>query len=167
MCGQSTVSSKTGLTKSGSKKPFLEFLLLLLTLVSNAFSFTSLNMDIVIGSHNLHNFKTSVAYHKKCLTTLGGVWMGQELWLSEKQLTLLHQLGTSFFARSGMEQSLSSGVMRGRPHGEVSIAWSPNLNDYIQPLSNYKHKRVVAVELKSPDRNFILISVYLPFFDSD
>ena len=93
--------------------------------------------------------------------------MAQELWLTEKQLTQLHQLGTSFVARSGMEEAVSAGVMRGRPFGGVSIAWSPDLNHVITPLPNYKHKRVVAVELHSTNKSIILISVYMPFFDSN
>tara|TARA_B110001454_G_scaffold153252_1_gene142574 strand:- start:178 stop:1323 length:1146 start_codon:yes stop_codon:yes gene_type:complete len=36
----------------------------------------------------------------------------------------------------------------------------------IKPLSNYKHERVVAIELLVNPMNIILISVYLPFYDS-
>ena len=93
--------------------------------------------------------------------------MAQELWLTEQQLPLLHQLGTQFVARSGMEESVSSGVFRGRPHGGVSIAWSNDLNHVIKPLSNYRHKRAVAIELQTLDKNIIFISVYMPFFDSN
>ena len=93
--------------------------------------------------------------------------MAQELWLTEKQLTQLHQLGTQFVARSGMEEAVSSGVLRGRPFGGVSIAWSSDLNHVITPLPNYKHKRVVPIELHSSDKNLILISVYMPFFDTN
>ena len=77
--------------------------------------------NIMIGSHNLHQFKTASSYHKSCLQTHGGIWMAQELWLTEQQLPLLHQLGMQFFARSGMEESVSSGVFRGRPHRGVSM----------------------------------------------
>ena len=83
--------------------------------------------------------------------------MAQELWLTEKQLTQLHQLGTQFVARSGMEEAVSSGVLRGRPFGGVSIAWSSDLNHVITPLPNYKHKRVVPIELHSSDKNLIVI----------
>ena len=86
------------------------------------------------------------SYHKSCLNSLGGIWMAQELWLTEKQLTQ-HQLGTSFVVRSGMEEAVSSGVMRGRPFGGVSIAWSPDLNHVITPLPNYKHRRVQWLQL--------------------
>ena len=122
--------------------------------------------EITIGSHNLHSFKSSGDYHKSCLKLHGGIWFGQELWLTEKQLPLLHQLDTQFTARSGMEEAVSSGVLRGRPHGGVSIAWSPDLNHVISPLSNYKHKRVIAVELKTANESIIFISIYMPFLDS-
>ena len=93
--------------------------------------------DITIGSHNLHGFKQSGAYHKSCLQNHSGVWFGQELWLSEKQIPTLHQLGTQFVARSGMEDAVSSGILVGRPFGGVSIAWSPHLENLISPLSNF------------------------------
>ena len=75
--------------------------------------------------------------------------MGQELWLSEKQLPLLQQLGTQFMAKSGMEDAVSSGILRGRPYGGVSIAWSHDLDHLIIPLTSHMHKRLVAVQLQA------------------
>ena len=66
-----------------------------------------------------------------------------------------------------MEESVSRGVWRGRPYGGVSIAWSADLNHVISPLSNFKHKRVVAVELTTTNKNIIFISAYMPFMDSN
>ena len=134
--------------------------------VSYSLVFASSIKNIQIGSHNLHSFKQSAPYHKSCLKKYGGIWFGQELWLSEKQLPQLQHLGTQFVARSGMEQAASNGLLLGRPFGGVSIAWSPDLNHLISPLSNFRHKRVVGIELKSSERNFLLLCVYMPFFNS-
>ena len=49
-------------------------------LLSNIFAATTSN--ITVGTHNLHNFKHSSAYHKSCLQRFEGIWMGQELWPS-------------------------------------------------------------------------------------
>ena len=141
--------------------------LLLFCLLCLLFTFNAETKDITIGSHNLHQFKTSAEYHKSCIKSHGGIWFGQELWLSEKQLPQLHQLDAQFVARSGMEEAVASGVLRGRPFGGVSIAWSPDLNHVISPLPNYKHKRVVAVELATSDKNIILMSAYFPFYDTN
>ena len=65
-----------------------------------------------------------------------------------------------------MEDAVSSGVLRGRPFGGVSIAWSCDLNHVITPLTDYNHKRVIAVELTTTKENIIFISVYMPFLDS-
>ena len=65
-----------------------------------------------------------------------------------------------------MEEAVSRGVWRGRPYGGVSVAWSADLNHVISPLSNYKHKRIVAVELTTTNKNIIFISAYMPFLDS-
>ena len=65
-----------------------------------------------------------------------------------------------------MEEAVSAGVLCGRPFGGVCIAWSQDLNHLISPLTNYKHKRVVAVELRSAEERILLISVYMPFLDS-
>ena len=92
--------------------------------------------------------------------------MVQEHWLSEQQLPRFEQLNAQFFARSGMEDAISAGVFQGRPFGGVSICWSKNLNHVVTPISNYKHKRIVAVELKSQDRNLLLISAYMPYFNA-
>ena len=121
---------------------------------------------ITIGSHNLHSFRQSSSYHKDCINVHGGIWFGQELWLSEKQIPSLQQLGTQFVARSGMEQAVSDGLLVGRPFGGVSVAWSPNLNHLITPLNNFQHKRVVGVELKTKEKHVLFVSIYMPFFNS-
>ena len=91
--------------------------------------------------------------------------MAQELWLSEQQLPLLQQIVTQFVARSGMEDAISSGIYPGRPFGGVSIAWSPSLDHLITPLSNFRHKRVVGIEFKGGEKDFLLICAYLPFYN--
>ena len=65
-----------------------------------------------------------------------------------------------------MEEAVSSGVLRGRPFGGVCIAWSRDLNHVIMPLTNYKHKRVVAVEMTTKNESIIFICAYMPFLDS-
>ena len=92
--------------------------------------------------------------------------MGQELWLSEKQLPSLQQLGTQFVARSGMEDAVSGGILVGRPFGGVSIAWSPDLDHVVFPIVNFRHKRVVGIELKSDLEEILLLCVYMPFYNS-
>ena len=129
-------------------------------------AFTQHNRDITIATYNLHGFSKSSKYLKDCIHSHGGIWMVQEHWLSESQLHKLQQLDAQFVARSGMEDALSSGVLRGRPFGGVSICWSPDLNQYITPTTNFKHKRVVSVELNTKDRKILLISAYMPFFDT-
>ena len=120
MFGHFTAASKTG--RSGLKNISTSFVLTLF-LVTLCQSETFNSKSILVASHNLHSFKTSSAYHKACLNKHGGIWMAQELWLTEKQLPLLHQLDTQFIARSGMEEAVSAGVLRGRPFGGVSTEY--------------------------------------------
>ena len=119
-----------------------------------------------VGSHNLHNYKKSSSFHKACLEKYGGIWMGQELWLQEKHLSLMSDMGVQYVARSGMESAVSSGMLIGRPHGGVSIAWSADLNHVMRPLLNYKHKRLVCVEMIAEPKPIIFVSLYMPFYDS-
>ena len=114
----------------------------------------------------MHSFKKSSAYHKSCLKNYGGIWFAQELWLSEKQLPSMHQIGTQFIAHSGMEEALSNGILVGRPFGGVSICWSPDLDHLISPLSNFRHKRVVGIELKTVKKDILLLNVYMPYYNS-
>ena len=92
--------------------------------------------------------------------------MGQELWLTERQLSTMSNLGTQFTARSAMEDAISGGIFRGRPFGGVSIAWSPKLNPFIKPLTHFRHKRVVGVEIETENNKLLFISIYMPFFDA-
>ena len=91
--------------------------------------------------------------------------MAQEHWLPEKRLSDLRDLGVQFAARSGMEDAASSGILRGRPFGGVSIAWSPDLDHVIRPVVNYRHKRIVSVEMAAHPHPLLFTSVYMPFFD--
>ena len=125
-----------------ARSKFIPFLLLLFqTIFQLTLNFASPNNlnCINIASHNLQAFKKSSAYHKSCLEKYGGIWMGQELWLMEQQLPIMRELGVQFAARSGMEAASSSGVLKGRPFGGVSIAWAPNLNHIVKPIANYRH----------------------------
>ena len=92
--------------------------------------------------------------------------MIQEHWLSEHKLQQLQQLDAQFVARSGMENAISSGIYRGRPFGGVAICWSPDVNHLVTPVSNFKHRRVVAVELKTDSDNILFICVYMPYFNA-
>ena len=129
-------------------------------------SFASSNKQIVVGSHNLHSFKKTSAFHKQCIQNYGGIWFAQELWLPERRLSELSALDVQFVARSGMEDSLTGGIYNGRPHGGVSIAWSPDINHVIRPLINYRHKRIVCVELSAKPNPILLASIYMPFYDT-
>ena len=114
----------------------------------------------------MYGFNTAGTFHKSCIQSFGGIWFSQEHWLSTQNLTRLQSLDAQYVARSGMEDAVSAGVLRGRPFGGVSIAWSKDLNHLIFPLTNYKHKRVVAAEMRLADEKILLINVYMPFLDT-
>ena len=139
---------------------------LFLSLFCLLFSFASTYKQFKVASHNLHSFKTSSTFHKKCIQKHGGVWMAQELWLPENRLSQLNELGVQYVARSGMEAAVSGGILCGRPYGGVSIAWSPDMDHFIKPLINYRHKRIVCVEAASEPNPILLISIYMPFFNA-
>ena len=83
-----------------------DFLLFLLIVFQTSITFAD-TIKLNVATHNLHGFKTSSDYHRSCLKRLGGVWMGQELWLSERQLSTMSSIGTQYVARSGMEDALA------------------------------------------------------------
>ena len=129
-------------------------------------TFAACITNLTIASHNLHGFHKTSEYHKSCLQRHPGIWMGQELWLSEHQLSSLAYLDAQYVAQSGMEDAMASGVLRGRPYGGVSIAWSPHLNHGIRPLINYRHKRIICIELLSAPTPIIFASIYMPYFNA-
>ena len=134
-------------------------------LVAITFNVPPVINNLKIATFNLHGFSQSSQYLKESIQTHGGIWLVQEHWLSEQQLHQLQQLNCQYVARSGMEDALSSGVFRGRPFGGVALCWSPDLNHVIVPVTNYKHKRIAAVEVKTQNRNILLVTVYMPFFN--
>ena len=120
-----------------------------------------------VASRNLHGFKKSSTFHKQCLERHGGVWFSQEIWLPENRLSELCDLGVQFVAHSGMENAVTSSIMRGRPYGGVCIAWSPDLDHVIRPLVNYRHERIVCVESAANPHPLLFVSVYMPYFNSE
>ena len=66
---------------------------------------------------------------------------------------------TQYVARSAMEDAISSGILRGRPFGGVSIAWSPKINGAVKPLTNFPHKRVVGVDIDSETKKTLIIRI--------
>ena len=139
--------------------------LFIFILVANTFNSPPNTNNLKIATFNLHGFSQSSKYLKESIHTHGGIWLVQEHWLSEQQLHQLQQINCQYVARSGMEDAVSSGIYRGRPFGGVAICWSPDLNHVIVPVTNYKHKRIAAVEIKTQNRNILLITVYMPFFN--
>ena len=141
--------------------------LLILAIITFAATITNaIKTDLTMATYNLHGFSKSSKYLNECIKAQGGIWFIQEHWLSDSQLHKLHQVEAQFVARSGMEDAVSSGIYRGRPFGGVAICWSPILSHLITPVSHFKHKRIVAVELKTADGNFLLISAYMPFYNA-
>ena len=136
------------------------------TLILFCLSFIFTASSITIASHNFHGFKKTSAYHRSCLQRYEGIWLGQETWLTERQIPTLNSLGTQFVARSSMEDAISTSILRGRPFGGVSIAWSPSLNGIVTPITNFRHKRAVAVEIDSANFKTLIINVYMPFYDA-
>ena len=130
------------------------------------FLFAATINDISVASFNLHGAKASSAYLKSCIANHGGIWLGQEHWLSEQQLPQLQQIGAQFVAQSGMETAISNRIYPGRPFGGVCIAWSPNINHIVTPLTAFRHKRVIAIEVKEKDNNILVLCAYMPFYDS-
>ena len=173
MCGSHLGSTSrrrreemTSINANRRKSKMTYSIMLLFSIYCILFTFASINKQFTIASHNLHSYKKSSTFHKQCIDSYGGVWMAQELWLPENRLSQLTSLGVQFVARSGMEDAVSSGIMRGRPYGGVSIAWSPDMDHVIKPLINYRHKRIVCVEISADPHPLLLISVYMPFYDA-
>ena len=92
--------------------------------------------------------------------------MAQELCLPENRLSDMTQLGVQFVACSGMEDAVTRGIYCGRPHGGVSIAWSPEMDHAIKPLVNYRHKRIICIEMIAEPNPLTFASIYMPFYDS-
>lgn len=86
----------------------------------------------------------------------------QEHWLLPDDVDFLQNIHPDFGYHGVSAVDTSAGILVGRPYGGVAIIWRRSLFTCVTPIDTGS-TRVVAVRVQlSADRNFIVMSVYMP-----
>jgi hypothetical protein len=118
---------------------------------------------ISIATLNLHGFKNSWTYLNE-LTIGCDIIFVQEHWLLSCELHYLESLNDNFnvYAKSAMDDKISSGVLYGRPYGGVAVLVHKRLSGSFVFDSFDNDGRVVCIKsIQGGSRN-LLFGCYLP-----
>ena len=90
----------------------------------------------------------------------------QEHWLSNHNLDKLNSIKNTFnvFCVSGMNSSLSFGLLRGRPFGGVAFVWHKYLAWHIYYVDSDGEGRCTAIRLTINCRVIILFANFAVYF---
>ena len=122
--------------------------------------------NLVISSFNCKNVKSSIVEIRNLCKT-SDVILLQETWLTARELPLLSQISSQFYARGVSSMDTSSSLLNGRPFGGLAILWRKKLGTSITPVL-YDDDRLLGLEIKSLDNSLLLIvNTYLPFCSNE
>ena len=129
---------------------------------------------VTISSHNINGFGHSRAFlHSLCENHPNAIRGLQEHWLAppykkQRGVNQLRTLHPEFdgFGNSAMAAEVKSKVRTGRPYGGTGFIYNKKLLSSIKPLVSYKHERVSVLKLSSMEEEIILISAYLPYYNT-
>ena len=129
---------------------------------------------ITISSHNINGFGHSKSFlYSLCEQFPDAIRGVQEHWLAppfKKQsgVNRLRALHPDFdgFGNSAMKKEVESKVRMGRPYGGTGFLFPKKYAQNIKPLINYKHERVSVLQMMAEEAQILLISVYLPYYNT-
>ena len=128
-----------------------------------------------LRSHNINGFSNSKEFlFHECNSNSFNLLAIQEHWLKpshRKQsgtnsLKVLHPTFDAY-ATSGMDSQIGERVLRGRPYGGTGFLFHKSLSKCIRARVDLKHDRVSIMELCTLNEKILLISAYMPYYNTD
>ena len=107
----------------------------------------------------MHGFNQGVpALRELCLRHKPDIFLVQEHWLLQSNLYKFNQIFPDFYCygSSAMDDSIKSGLLRGRPYGGVAILVANDLHRHSRLLTATDRYCVIRIF------NCIIVNVYLP-----
>ena len=85
----------------------------------------------------------------------------QETWLLPSDISFLSSIDEEFSCTGTSAVDMSSGMLRGRPHGGLGILWRQKVfpNVIVVPCNN---PRICAIRVVLPERSILVVNVYMP-----
>ena len=119
-------------------------------------------MQVSLFSLNVQNLKSNLIY-PRYLAEISEILYLNELWLKEYEINIVRSLAPKTREKNVLFQSdMSSLPTRGRPHG--GQAWILDKTLKIKSHS-FLNKHVSYVKITKQSFEFLVIGVYLPFYD--
>ena len=115
--------------------------------------------DLSVVSLKMHGFNHGFSTIRELtLSQSSDIFLIQEQWLTPDNVLQFDKYcpDYSHFRSSAMLNSVTSGVLRGRPFGDTPIIYSKNLQSLITTITCSELFNIIRVS------NILLINVYLP-----
>ena len=129
---------------------------------------------MTISSHNVNGFSHSKSFlYSLCDKFPHAIRGIQEHWLAPpykkhlgvNRLRSFHPLFDGF-GNSAMKKQNESKIRMGRPFGGTGFLYPKKFSQELKPLVQYKHERVSVLQMTAKEADILLISAYLPFFNT-
>lgn len=121
---------------------------------------TQLTSDCKLISFNCKGVTRSLGCVKSLCKTADVIAL-QETWLLQHDIPLLGTIDENFGYYGNTAVDLTSGTLRGRPHGGVALLWRKSRFPCVSIL-HCKSVRLLAIKVFMSDRAMIIFSVYMP-----
>ena len=120
-----------------------------------------------IASYNCHGAVSSLPEIRE-LCEISHIVCIQKHWLYGEDLKNFHSMHKDYTGTGVSPINPDSGILKGRPFGEVSIMWRKSLDSMITVLDcGDKCKWMCGICVGDDDRKCIILSVYLPYQNVD
>ena len=132
-------------------------------------------INLTFRSQNVNGFKNSKEFlYNECHSNSFDLLAIQEHWLkpSHRKHTgtnSMKVLHPSFdaYATSGMDSQIGERLLKGRPYGGTGFLFQKSLSKCIRARVDLKHERVSVMELCTVNEKILLISAYMPYYNTD
>nr|XP_034832841.1 uncharacterized protein LOC117989585 [Maniola hyperantus] len=113
-----------------------------------------------IISYNCKNVKTSVHEIRQLCHEVDIIAL-QETWLMPYDISFLGQIHDDFEFHGKSAVDITSGILRGRPHGGVAVLWRKSLFDNVCIIES-NNNRIAAIKISKNGCEYVVCSVYMP-----
>ena len=109
-----------------------------------------LKFNLRVCSFNTYGIKSSSETIQQQLCAQHELILIQESWLYPDELSYVSNLSGEFSSFSLSSMSIENKLIRGRPHGSISIMWRKTIS-YGVKIIQYDDDRILGIELKTSD----------------
>ena len=117
------------------------------------------SFNLKAATFNCHGIGSSIDTIRNLTTEYQLVFL-QETWLYPDDSSIVSRISEEYQSFSISSMSLDDNIIRGRPHGGMSVLWNKSLSNSIRTIQ-YDDNRILGIEVKSKDTILLFfISVF-------